>query len=358
MSDNCSELRLVGGRGSGRPESGRSKSRTGNFFMVDERKLLKALSLGFNEATVYLLICNGTAKDNITSSWGATACLNHLGLVPKVAKRLIANLITAKLLKKNKDKRHPYSVVHTKTGKNIWLPNLLITGTGTEDKPLTRIRAYDDAIGILKMLLSLYSLQDFDSEFGLPPAVISRKNLVTSSGVTGEAAAWVIDEYSVMLGEEGVEFLTYGLDHERFRPHLKILENEGLFTWTKVILESDCDDAIPYLVLPQIVKTTKEKFDKVYDFNRLVRDKLIENGLDWYKGREMKYEEPIALPKRFSKPRIYDVITLRYRAKTTKELRGFAVVMKLLENHLRFTERVTTEYKKQKLYGSFLIKAS
>jgi hypothetical protein len=48
----------------------------GGFFAVDKRIWAEVCSLGLNEAVVYLVLANGTGRDNQTSTWSVQAVEN------------------------------------------------------------------------------------------------------------------------------------------------------------------------------------------------------------------------------------------------------------------------------------------
>lgn len=217
-------------------------SNNDGFFAVDKERLYKACELGINQAVSYLVLCNGTQKDNTTTSWSANAVEKYTGISRGRTKKAIISLIENKLITVIKSGTKPrYLVKEKHTTKKldaesvVWLPSSLVVGANGEVPPVERIRQAKE-IMVLKLFFDMYKVQNLIEDGGIPKDLMhrpyERKKLC-------EYAQYHIYGFS-SNGSSGTW-------NELTRPHQD--ESNGELLWSRVQLLTDMGliRIIPYL---------------------------------------------------------------------------------------------------------------
>lgn len=150
------------------------------FFALDKLKFYKACELSMNTAIAYLVICNGTARDNLFSSWSVNAIETYTGISRGRAKTAVENLIKYKIVKKVKSGKHPrYQVMDARKAKQlkpkniIWLPSGIVQSVSGENSAIDRIRQTHELM-LLRMFIDLYSVQNLADDGGISRLVFAR----------------------------------------------------------------------------------------------------------------------------------------------------------------------------------------
>lgn len=217
-------------------------SNNDGFFAVDKVRFYKACDLGINQAVSYLVLCNGTQKDNTTTSWSANAVETYTGISRGRTKKAIASLIENKLITVIKAGTKPrYLVKEKHTTKKldaesvVWLPSSIIVGASNESPPIERIRQTKE-IMVLRMFFDLYKVQNLIEDGGIP------KDMMRCTYDRKE-----ICEYGQYRIYGFSEISSGGTWNELTRPHQD--ESNGDLLWSRVRLLTDMGliKKIPYL---------------------------------------------------------------------------------------------------------------
>lgn len=256
-----------------RDDGKRARSNVGNFFIVDRRTWKDLCDLDdINAAAAWLLMAQGTGRNNRTTPWSVDSIIRYLGIGHPRAKAAIDRLLTLKFIRhgekhtprkprydlldfeerktaKQKPPKNHLVAVDDDPGSNlIWLPNTLVKGTSQgENSPVRKLRAAGDPWA-LRLLIDLYHEHNLRDDGG-----VSRKSL------------W--DEYeAVQIGEQG-PYRIMGFKHaglkvafagpfqiHRSRPmptlnsqpafdSVYALEDIGVLTFVPHLLENETENA-------------------------------------------------------------------------------------------------------------------
>ena len=126
------------------------------FFAVELEPFYKVLTLGMNQACLYLIYCCGSGKSNDKTSWSVNALTKYTDISTRKGKAASLSLLNANLIKQLRGGKHPHFQILKGDTEQVWLPNTFITGTGDEVAPIERLRRTGDTV-ILRLLLTLYA---------------------------------------------------------------------------------------------------------------------------------------------------------------------------------------------------------
>jgi hypothetical protein len=158
----------------------------GNFFGVERAAWQRALALGLNPATAFLVMGRGTAADHRTTPWCVQAIEKYTGISRPRARDAVDALIDAglaRLMLRNGPNRYdlglgpkPETLPEGEAEQLdlIWLPNEIVTGAGREVPPLELIRQCQDA-AVLGLLIGLYDHQNLADESGVNRKILWQK---------------------------------------------------------------------------------------------------------------------------------------------------------------------------------------
>jgi hypothetical protein len=227
----------------------------GEFFAVGRQTVVSACKLGVNAGATFLVLARGSGGDNVTTSWSAQAGSKYLGTRWKTANAAIAQLESARIIKRDKTSsttRPRYTLA--KKGELIWLPNSLVDGAGGEIPPITKMRQTQDVMA-LRLLVEFYGKQNLREDGGISPKVIWRPYEREQAGQRGATVVWRFHNPTTTAGSYEVTGLTItepstepseyqrvmkivlknGL--EDFWLRLRLLEQLGLIEWVPYLFE-------------------------------------------------------------------------------------------------------------------------
>jgi len=177
----------------------KAKGHRGNFFNIDRKSWAALCDLqDINMAVAYLVIAQGTSKDNRISRWSANSIETYTGLHSSRAKKAIHGLVERNFLayaKYNKRTVPRYEIL-TKRSRDaerhdlIWLPNALVQGTKEgETSPIRRLRSRGD-VWALRLLIDLYQAQNLSADGGISRDVLSNDYERKHLGKRGRHNIW------------------------------------------------------------------------------------------------------------------------------------------------------------------------
>jgi hypothetical protein len=146
----------------------------GNFFAVD-RTAFHYVSGEVDPALAYLVLARGTLVDNCTTTWGAKAVANYVGMRWYTANLSISRLQELGAVARiDGDTRARFSLVPM-CGEDelewIFLPNEIVTGAAGEPTPLALIREMQDPL-LLRLFVDLYDAQNLPERGGIDWRVV------------------------------------------------------------------------------------------------------------------------------------------------------------------------------------------
>jgi hypothetical protein len=227
-------------------------SRGAGFFAVDRRNWARICDSGtINEAVAYLVLAQGTGRDNSCTSWSVTSLKTYAGISWDRGTRAIAGLISKRFIEpteKSTKGRPRYRIVPAAGDADpIWLPNTLVTGTANgEDSPIRRLRAAGD-MWALRLLVDLYYAHNLRDDGGISPHLIRAEFDRIALGEHGIFNVWGFRSKGYSLWFSGP------LEAHRARPKINSdlavwstflqLQREGLLSVVPHLWENDSLDA-------------------------------------------------------------------------------------------------------------------
>ena len=286
------------------------------FFAVDKERFYRACDLGINQAISYLVLCNGTQKDNTTTSWSANAVETYTGISRGRTKKAINSLIENELITVIQSGTKPrYLVKEKHTTKKldaesvVWLPSGLVVGVSGETPPIERIRQAKE-IMVLRMFFDLYKVQNLIEDGGIP------KDLIHKSYERKKLCEY--GQYSIY----GFRLkYSSGTWNELTRPHkdesngdllwsrVRLLEDMKLIRIIPYLYDSDDEDGEPVHVIDSDIN------DLAYNCSKGAVSKVITNtGSD-----NIANEHDIMIPVPRDKPNaaVVGIYQLVYKARTS-----------------------------------------
>ena len=232
---------------------------TGQFFAVETQAWAKVCDLGLNPAIAYLVLAQGSQKDNRSTNWATHAVETHTGISRPKAKRALELLEDRGLIKMTRPKPRPWfdllpgypdtrtlnaaqraflqalaagrpaptpaagddlealrtqGLIHvSKTGTItvapgavpdwIWLPNKLVIGAKHETTPVDRLRQSRD-VEALRLLVDLYGVQNLAEYGGVPPTLLSGSYTRAEVGTQGAYVVYGFCRQGVSLGNHSL----------------------------------------------------------------------------------------------------------------------------------------------------------
>lgn len=145
------------------------------FFSLSLSNFLSVTHLGMNATVAYLILCNGTGGDNITTSWSVKSIHKYGRISRPKAEKALGALINHGFIEKcdsQFSKLPVYQVIGPPTGEHdpeatIWLPNGLVQSVKGETPLIAKIRQTRE-IKLLELLIHLYDQQNLVDLGGLP----------------------------------------------------------------------------------------------------------------------------------------------------------------------------------------------
>ncbi|MDF3073387.1 MAG: hypothetical protein K0S54_1054 [Alphaproteobacteria bacterium] len=312
----------------------RGAGRGSRFFVIERNVWQRLWTLGgstMNLVTAYLVLAAGTGADQRLSKWSARACETYAGMGKPRAAAAIARLIDAGLLERTESStpsRPQYRFAEVERSEDpIFLPNQLVTGTGSETPILKRIRETGDEL-LLRLLIDLYGMVQTDATHGLPISRLAsfvgeaRPTKLTEQGahalwalppMYGEIACstWVSSYRDAW--ERGDEF---------FYQRLELLETMGVLRYEPWVFDGeDCDEAEP--LCPALPADGSEPAPELAELHDLIAEcaRLLGGTpprLPFACGAQ------IVLPAHHRTPTLVEVARLRMEADTPGRRAAFA----------------------------------
>ena len=278
----------------------------GKFFAIERTAWDRVCALGLNPAVSYLVLAQGSQKNNRYTNWSTNAIETYTGISRPRAKRALEMLEDHGLIATTRPKPRPvydllpgYPESHNLTAAQraflqalatgrpapalpederealltqglirvsetgdgalvagaypewIWLPNTLITGAADETPPIERLRQSRDLLA-LRLLIALYEAQDLAEYGGLPLDLLSGSYDRAEVGTQGPYIVWGFSQAGARLGDHPFidrQMATMFNDETdplgALEQCLLSLYELGLFEFTPVLLESSDADAEP-----------------------------------------------------------------------------------------------------------------
>lgn len=206
----------------------------GQFFAVDAQTIEAACDQGPLQALAYLVMAAGSGRDQVTTGWSAEAVRRYTGMRWTRAKAAVDALMDVGLVTQTKGKGRPRYKL-TKPTSNVWLPVTLVTGVGTEDPPLARMRRLHDPNAV-RVLVRLYAVNDVQEEAGIPVRVL--RDVYTRERVAeyGNLTIWRFDcDTSYASPSEPLD----GIDRDDWWPILNNIQRTGLLYSVPWLFDAD-----------------------------------------------------------------------------------------------------------------------
>jgi hypothetical protein len=227
---------------------------TGDFFAVEAQAWARVCTLGLNAAVAYLVLAQGSQKDNRTTNWSAHAVESYTGISRPKAKKALELLEGNGLIATTRPKPRPWYdllpgypdarnlseaqraflqalaagrpaptpaaadlealttqglIRISETGAItaapgavpdwIWLPNALVIGASDETTPVERLRQSRD-VEALRLLVDIYGVQNLAEHGGLPPTLLSGSYARAEVGTQGPYVVWGFSRQGASLG--------------------------------------------------------------------------------------------------------------------------------------------------------------
>jgi hypothetical protein len=279
---------------------------TGQFFALEQNAWARVCKLGLYPAVAYLLLAQGSQKDNRHSNWSANAIENHTGISRPRARRTLELLEEHGLIQMTRPKPRPvYDLLPgypdtrnlTETQRAflravavgrpaptpaaddldalatqglirvlengaidaapgavpdwIWLPNALVTGAADETPPVERLRQSRD-LQALRLLIALYDEQNLAEYGGLPLDVLSGPYDRAELGTQGAYTVYGFSRQAPSLQDSAfIEAQLETVFRDETEPMCALkqrferLYNLGLLESTPILLDSSDADAEP-----------------------------------------------------------------------------------------------------------------
>ncbi|WP_020146814.1 hypothetical protein [Thioalkalivibrio sp. ALJ15] len=212
----------------------------GQFYAVDAETVELACDQGLHQALAYLVMAAGSGHDQITTGWSAEAVRKYTGIRWTRAKAAVDALLSAGLVSQSKGKGRPRYKLRKPTNK-VWLPNTLVTGVGTEDPPLARMRRLHDTDAV-RVLVRLYAANDLQEEGGIPTSVLRDQYAAERVADYGNLSIWRFD-YDTSYASPSAPL--EGIDRERWWPILKNIQRAGLLYCEPWLFDADHEHGEP-----------------------------------------------------------------------------------------------------------------
>jgi hypothetical protein len=245
----------------------RPERRRGEFFKVDSRNWREVTELGMNPAVAYLILANGTGRDNALTSWSTESVITYGGIGWKRAKEAIEILEQNgfilqtdsstvarpryELMKYVEQDSRPGFEEDASGETIIWLPNALVQGTiKGEEPPVKRVRSAG-CLWTLRLLIDLYAAQNLRDDAGISPQVIRENFERKKIGERGAHTIWgfkyaqrTLTWIGPFAAHKKRKKESQEADHPAWTS-VKQLERMGLLSFVPHIFENDTNDAEP-----------------------------------------------------------------------------------------------------------------
>jgi hypothetical protein len=234
-------------------------SHRGKFFAIDSRIWARVIDCGMNEAATYLVLACGTGGDNRTTRWSCQAVHRYSGIAWSRAKAAIENLVRAGFVRlgneSTKDRPRYELMPHGKnkfeiTENFIWLPNTIVTGTGSgESSPLARIRGAGEK-WTLRLFVDLYAAQNLREDGGIHPGTLCEPYERKEVGERGYYTIWAFRPKPLQLHWNGPMVAHRNRLQEKGKDKplwesIGLLRRMGLLEFIPHLMESDSPQAEP-----------------------------------------------------------------------------------------------------------------
>lgn len=293
----------------------------GNFFAIGSREFDQACKLGMNQAVAFLVMARGTGRDNSTTSWSALSVFNHSGISRRRAQAAIESICSSGLAEIIQTGKNPrYKLRKPEDEKTLlWLPNELITGAGNEIPPITKLRESGE-LHFLQKFIQLYGQQDLDSDGGISRHIAKRTYSREKICDTGRFVLYAFNAENHATASSIGPFDGY---------HKKEDENGNKGPWIVLtpLREMGLIEQVTYMV-----ESSEDESELIYPINgetdaaldRLV-DWLSETGGHGYSLEAQSADKIGIAPKHIKKATMVDCFRLKYRPKTGKTSRWWAL---------------------------------
>ncbi len=306
------------------------------FFSLSVPTIDKAASLGVAALSSLVVVACGSGKDNVTSSWSASAVQKYTRLGQKRAQKAISDLLGAGVLSVaagSKKTKPRYKIKRDKNAAEIWLPECFVTGLeGEEVSVLERLRAAG-GVTYLHLLLRLYEHQNMQEHYGLPSNLIGQKAKVANTLTRGRnivtAFNWDGPPTHLSPSPPFGDFKSPdGKDHNCWK-YIHHLQRLGAIDLIPVVFESAEWDALPLWVAPY--GQTGEVFEA--SIMALQSDRARELAEEGLTNFEDHYDLLAIWPDTYPNAIVRGIYRLRYRPHTALN-RAWASMAKYMANSL------------------------
>lgn len=323
------------------------------FFVVDRNVFHRVSLLGIDAQVTYLVAAMGTGKDHSTTAYGAHAVERYAGL-PRGRAREGFNTLRREKLLRHYGKRERIGpriiqrrrlVLPAKTKRDlIFMPSTLVTGTGTEQSPLSIIREMGDPLTI-RMLVDLYGAHNLVDYWGIDTAILRATWEKKSICERGEWVIWGFTRGSfqaraddlikphLILNEE------YKKDWSAFWARLGALTGAGLIEWIPTLFGSSEDDAPPIMPVDGNLNPELELSAAI----EAAADSMM---TDWQvDGADCELIVPVR--RHLYDCEIRSIARLLYRPNTNQISQWFAHLCKVSRRYSDLYQSITGKYRVQ-----------
>lgn len=279
---------------------------TGKFFAVEAQAWARVCALGLTPAVAYLVLAQGSQKDNRSTSWSVNAIETHTNISRRNAKAALDLLESSGLITMTRPKPRPWydllpgypdtrnlsgaqrtflqalaagrpaptpkaddldeltargliqvsesgsvTVAQNAVPDWIWLPNTLVVAAADETAPVERLRQSRN-VEALRLLVELYSIHNLAEHGGLPPSLLCGVYKRDEVGTQGECVVWGFSREGVSLGthpfiDQKLASATASREeaYASLQQQFNLLYSLGLIERTPVLFESLDADAEP-----------------------------------------------------------------------------------------------------------------
>lgn len=315
----------------------------GNFFAIGAAEFDAACELGMNPAVTLLVMARGTGTDNATTKWSALSVFKYTGMARRRAQDAIDKLIGAGLVESLpvKSSKFPRYKLHKPADDAdlLWLPNELIDGAGNEIGPITKLRESGELM-LLQKFVQLYGLQDLDNDGGLPRTVAWSHFERETICPIGHFVLYGFSGENTLAKSVGLfaEYNGKTDDENNTGPWIILTPLFRLGLIEKVYYMAESTDPEAELIYPVGPYGTDEAMDELLAW-------LEETGGKGFAAEAMSHDKLGLALKHIKKAAVVGLYRLRYRPKTGKTSRWYALDMERSEAMVGVIQQICTAEK-------------
>ena len=273
-----------------------------DFFSVGVDELRDACTLGLNEATCFLTLACGTGRDNVTTSWSATAVNTHTGIAWGRAKAAIDNLVRNDLATVSGTRTKPRYKLKISEDR-IWLPKSIVIALNDETPPVARIRQLQDVV-TLQLYIELYHSQNLAENGGLSRDIYHRRYVKSKFCEKGAYTFFGFDPSECC----GSTIPSVFKDCPEFHRRMQILITLGLLERSACLFEGDSIDSEILYPVDGPTDPEKENFFAIQE----VADRLLAE----YESGDIPHTYLVPVFTHQKMVELYDIFRLQHRPHT------------------------------------------